>query len=176
VIPGDYTVRLHALGETVEQRVHVRADPRVNVTPADFVTWERAARTIEATECAIMRGAAQVRSLDRQLAELERNAHDASLRTAAATVRRELRPAVLALVGNVSDPGHINLAGRIDWLRIQVGNNSGRPTAAQSETIASYASQTATSVAQIDAVVGGSLARLNTQLRAAGLAEVHRAP
>jgi len=46
----------------------------------------------------------------------------------------------------------VNLPGRINWLTIQVGNYSGRPTAAQAEWIATYARQTADVVAALDAL------------------------
>jgi hypothetical protein len=36
----------------------------------------------------------------------------------------------------------VNLPGRVNWLTIQVGNYSGRPTAAQLEWIGTYAKQT----------------------------------
>ena len=42
---------------------------------------------------------------------------------------------ILALRGDPKDPGHVNLPGRLNWLTIQVGNNSSAPTAAQMEWI-----------------------------------------
>jgi hypothetical protein len=79
---------------------------------------------------------------------------------------------VLGLVGDPRDPGHVNLSGRINWLTIQVGNNSGRPTAAQSEWIETFSVETTRYVGQLEGVVRGSLARLNGRLRSAGLAEI----
>ena len=64
----------------------------------------------------------------------------------------ELRPVVLALRGDPKDPGHVNLPGRINWLTIQVGNNSGVPTAAQMEWIGKYAEQTAQAIAKLDEI------------------------
>jgi hypothetical protein len=39
VTPGTYTVRLAAGGRTIEQKVDVREDPRIDVTPADRKVW-----------------------------------------------------------------------------------------------------------------------------------------
>ncbi len=39
VAPGTYTVRLTAGGRTLEQKVEVREDPRIDVTPADRKAW-----------------------------------------------------------------------------------------------------------------------------------------
>lgn len=62
--------------------------------------------------------------------------------------------------------------GRINWLTIQVGKYSGRPTAAQVEWIERDTQMTNETAAKLEAVEAGSLARLNGALRAAGLAEV----
>ena len=42
VPPGVYTVRLEAAGKTLEQRVEVREDPRIDVTPAERRAWSEA--------------------------------------------------------------------------------------------------------------------------------------
>ena len=49
---------------------------------------------------------------------------------------------------------------RVNWLTIQVGNYSGRPTAAQSTWIAEYARQTQDVVASFDALRRTTLAAL----------------
>jgi photosystem II stability/assembly factor-like uncharacterized protein len=42
VAPGTYTVRLEADGRTLEQKVEVRDDPRIDVTPAERRAWSEA--------------------------------------------------------------------------------------------------------------------------------------
>ncbi len=42
VPPGVYTVRLEAAGKTLEQRVEVREDPRIDVAPAERRAWSDA--------------------------------------------------------------------------------------------------------------------------------------
>jgi photosystem II stability/assembly factor-like uncharacterized protein len=174
-IPGAYTVVLTVAGPdsgSAEHPLRIRLDPRLDVTPDDLAAWYREARTIEQTECTIRREAARVRSLDAQLAALDAGSATASLKAEAREVRRALRPVVLGFVGDPRDAGHVNLASRINWLTIQVGNNTGRPTAAQSEWIDTYREQTTRYAGQLEAVVASSLARLNEHLRAAGLAEI----
>jgi hypothetical protein len=39
VMPGEYTVRLTAGGSTLEQKVEVREDPRIEIAPADRKMW-----------------------------------------------------------------------------------------------------------------------------------------
>ena len=39
VAPGTYIVRLVAGGRTLEQKVEVREDPRIDVTPAERKQW-----------------------------------------------------------------------------------------------------------------------------------------
>lgn len=158
-IPGDYTVRLTASGKTVEQPVTVRHDPRVKASAEDMKVWYREAKTIEKTECALDRAAAELAAIERQLTALDAAA-DPTKREQIAAIGRDLRPIALALRGDPRDPGHVNLPGRINWLTIQVGNYSGRPTAAQMEWIATYATQTQEVVEKLDLLKRGSLARL----------------
>jgi hypothetical protein len=46
----------------------------------------------------------------------------------------------------------VALPGRLNWLTIQVGNNSGAPTAAQMEWIGKYADQAATAIAKLEEI------------------------
>ena len=144
-IPGKYTVRLTVDDRTVEQPVTVRMDPRITVTDADMRAWHEQAAIIERMDCRADATAAEIRELDARLAGLA--AGTGASREAAADARRGLRRFVLAFVGDARDPGHLNLPGRINWLTIQVGNHSGRPTPAQMKWIATYS-------ADVDRYVG----------------------
>jgi hypothetical protein len=150
-IPGTYTITLRAGGQTLQQPAVVRPDPRIVATAEDMQAWHREARTIERTGCTLDRANADLAGLERRLSDLEARADDAA-RARIAALRQELRPIVLALRGDPRDPGHVNLPGRVNWLTIQVGNYSGRPTAAQSEWIAAYAKQTEAVVAGLEEV------------------------
>jgi hypothetical protein len=159
-IPGQYTVRLTAAGQTLEQRVIVRSDPRVKATEEDMRVWHQEARKIERIDCSLDRAVAELSAIERQLADAEARATDAPSTQQIDGIRRELRPIHLALRGDPRDPGHVNLPGRINWLIIQVGNNSGRPTVAQMEWIARYGEQADQVIASLEAVKRGSLAKL----------------
>jgi photosystem II stability/assembly factor-like uncharacterized protein len=150
-IPGTYTVTLNAAGHTATQQAVVRMDPRITVSDADMSAWLGEAHTIERTECTLDRASADLARIEQRLAEMEK-AGDAQSRDRVEAARRDLRPISLALRGDPRDPGHVNLPGRINWLTIQVGNNSGKPTAAQSEWIAEYARETQEVVSKVEAL------------------------
>lgn len=153
-IPGQYSVRLTAAGQSLEQPLTVRPDPRIKTSADDMQAWLTAARTIERTECTLDRAAVELSGIERRLNEMESGAGGSATQPQIDNLRRELRPIVLALRGDARDPSHVNLPGRINWLTIQVGNYSGRPTAAQMEWIATYAKQAESVIAALDAVKG----------------------
>jgi hypothetical protein len=93
--------------------------------------------------------------MDARLAAMEKNG---SAGADVAAARRALRPLVLAFVGDPRDPGHLNLPGRINWLTIQVGNYSGKPTPAQMEWIATYSAEVDRYVAELEKLKAGPLA------------------
>ena len=161
-IPGTYTVTMNALGQNVSQAATVRMDPRITVSADEMRDWHREATTIERTDCRLDRAVAELAAIDQELTTLEGKA-DPQVKDRVAAARRELRPIVLALRGDSRDPGHVNLPGRLNWLTIQVGNYSGRPTRAQSELIAHYAQQTDTVIASLEAMKKGTLASLRTK-------------
>jgi hypothetical protein len=116
--------------------------------------WHAEASTIERTECTLSRAQGELADLERQASELEAKGRAAD----AAAIKNRLRPLVLVLRGDPRDPGHVNLPGRVNWLTIQVGNNSGRPTKAQSEWIRKFADDTQAAVkalADIRAAIAG---------------------
>ena len=163
-IPGTYVVRLTLEGETSERPVVVRMDPRVDASAADMEEWYRAAATIERAECTVRDALARLQPLDARLQEVEQTSGDASIRAEAAAVRAALRPVLLGFAGDVRDPGHVNLAGRLNWFTIQVGNYSGRPTAAQWEWIERYASQVEEYSAMLEPILEGPVAELERKL------------
>ncbi len=147
-VPGTYTAHLSAGGATAQQSFQVRMDPRIDVKDQDMQAWHREATILERTECTLSRAAATLVELERRAAELEAGGDGETARS----LRVELRPLELILRGDPrAIPVHVNLPGRLNWLTIQVGNYSGRPTNAQSEWLHRYA-------AEADALV----TRLNT--------------
>jgi hypothetical protein len=100
------------------------------------------AQKVEKTECTLQRAVADLAAVERHLASRPTDA-------ATEALRRELRPIVLALRGDPKDPGHVNLPSRVNWLTIQVGNNSGAPTAAQMEWIGTFSEQAAHAIGKL---------------------------
>ena len=64
----------------------------------------------------------------------------------------------------------------MNWLTIQVGNYTGRPTPAQMEWIGRFGADRDRLVGQLDAIVNERLASLNARLRSAGLSEIREMP
>ena len=163
-VPGTYSARLTLHGEMSERSVVVRMDPRVDASAADMAEWHRAAAMVERAECTVGDALARLQPLDARLEEVEQTSGDASIRAEAAAVRDALRPILLGFAGDVRDPGHVNLAGRLNWFTIQVGNYSGRPTAAQWEWIERYARQVAEYSALLEPILEGPVAELERKL------------
>ncbi len=163
-IPGTYTVRLTLAGETSERPLVVRMDPRIDVSGPGMEEWHRAASTIERAECTVRGALARLQPLNARLLEVEESSADPSLRAEAASVRAALRPVLLAFEGDVRDPGHVNLAGRLNWFTIQVGNYSGPPTAAQWEWIERYSAQVEEYSAMLEPILTGPVAELERKL------------
>jgi len=146
-VPGSYSVRLSIDDRTQTQPVTVRMDPRITVSDTDMRAWHEQASLVERMECRADAAAAEVRDLDARFAKM---IADGQSPREAEDVRRRLRPLVLAFVGDARDPGHVNLPGRINWLTIQVGNYSGRPTPAQVQWIATYSADVDRYIRQLD--------------------------
>ena len=165
VMPGEYRVRLTALGETAEQPLTVRIDPRVKASPEDLSIYSREVNIMQATRCLITEANGRIGGVEPQLAALEGKLPNAELRTLAAGVSKELT-ALGEELGEVSS--------RLRWLVDQVGNHLGRPTPAQIEWIGIYDQRVRDAAARLDALWQADLARLNTALQAAGLAVIRR--
>ena len=146
-VPGSYSVRLSVDDRTETQPVTVRMDPRITVSDTDMRAWHEQASLVERMECRADAAAADVRDLDARFAKMIADGQSAR---EAEDFRKRLRPLVLAFVGDARDPGHVNLPGRINWLTIQVGNYSGRPTPAQVQWIATYSADVDRYIRQLD--------------------------
>ena len=147
-VPGTYTVHLTSGEASAQQSFQVRMDPRIDFKDQDMQAWYREASILERTECTLSRAGAMLAELQRRAAELEASGSG----EAARAVQADLRALTLVLRGDPRDPGHVNLPGRINWLTIQVGNYSGRPTKAQSEWIHKYAAEADAIVARLNAL------------------------
>jgi hypothetical protein len=159
-MPGEYQVRLTALGETAEQTFTVRLDPRVKASQEDLNIYDREVNKMQGTQCAMADANGRIGGVQAQLAALEGKLPNAELRSQAANVTQELA----TVRGDLSE-----VSARLRWLTEQVGNHLGRPTTAQIEWIGIYDQRVRDSAARLDALWKGDLAKLNAGLQAAGL-------
>jgi photosystem II stability/assembly factor-like uncharacterized protein len=115
VMPGTYTVRLSAAGLTREQRVDVRDDPRIDVSPADRKAWtDFQLRTADVIR--------QVAPLNERLQKIEGGGAELS------DLRRQLR----------------ELQARLSTLYGAVERWTGRPTTDQLSELKYYTQMAAT--------------------------------
>ncbi|HBY58263.1 MAG TPA: hypothetical protein DEH78_00470, partial [Solibacterales bacterium] len=137
VLPGQYKVRLNALGEISEQPLTVRLDPRLTVSDADLKVYGEQVALLHQTQCAISAMQADIRKAvaanHPQRAELERIGN--------------------ALNSPPRDPEHENIFRKLAWLVDQVGGCTCRPTAAQIEWIGRFADATRDYRTQLDAIL-----------------------
>ncbi len=166
-LPGEYSVRVQALGQTVTQKLEVKMDPRVTVTPAALAAYRQAMLRLLRMNYAIDASLERIRSIDSQLAALTGRVSDPVALDLAAKIQRELRPIRLDLQPSPLSPQHLNLRPRVAQLTGQVAGYTGRPTAPQEEYIGIFARELQGVLAGLDAVVSGDLARLNARLAAA---------
>jgi photosystem II stability/assembly factor-like uncharacterized protein len=123
VMPGEYRVRLSALGETVEQTFTVRLDPRIQASAEDLAIYDREMRKLYGTQCSITQATARIRGA-------------------------EANPALSAINDDLAQ-----VQRRLTWLVQQVGNRTGRPTTAQIEWIGIYDQQVRDAVAKLDGLM-----------------------
>jgi hypothetical protein len=87
VMPGEYTVRLTALGHTSEQKLQVKEDPRIEISSADRKMWTDALRAV----ADLYRGAVALRDqLGRAGASAELRSTARELQTRLATLYRQM--------------------------------------------------------------------------------------
>ncbi len=151
-LPGTYRVRLAVRGRTLEQPFEVWLDPRVTATREDLEVWYREVKRIEGIECGVAEALETIDGLMRRIdAAASARGEDAAL----AGARRELASLAAKLGGDPRHPDHDNLRAKIDWLTIQVGNYTGRPTVAQMEWIARFERQLADWLADLERIRRG---------------------
>ena len=158
-------MKLTALGETVEQPLTVRLDPRVKASPEDLGIYSREVNKMQGTQCLMGDANGRIGGVEPQLATLEGKLADAGRRALAGNVSKEL----MVVRGKLSE-----VSSRLRWLVEQVGNHLGRPTAAQMEWIAIYDQRVRDAAARLDTLWKGDLAKLNAGLQAAGLPSIRR--
>jgi hypothetical protein len=171
-MPGDYRVRLEANGETVEEKLTVRLDPRVQATPADLEAYSREVKRLYGMQCSIDASLAKITTLRSQVTATSAKLEASELKALAEDLKQQLSTIEADLEPPPNDPEHLNLRRRLTWLVDQVQNYSGRPTNAQVEWIGIFEGQLKPLLLRLNELVENRLPKFNDRLKAAGLPPV----
>lgn len=167
VLPGEYTVRLTALGETKEQKFEVRMDPNVKASTDDMAEYYKAVKRINHMQVEMSQSLERIRRIDAQLTETEKTWTDADVVRQGQKIQKELADVRDDFVPPRYFPEHLNLLIRVGQLSEEVGNYSGRPTVAQEEYIGVFEGQLQGVIKRLNDVINGDLKQLNDRLAAA---------
>jgi hypothetical protein len=169
VLPGEYRVRVQALGETVEETLAVRLDPRIQVSAADLDAYYAEVKRLYGMQCSIDAALVKIGSVSTQLDTVAPHITAADLRQLAASLRKELDTVEVDLEPHAGDPEHLNLRRRLTWLVDQVQNYTGRPTSAQNEWIDTFEAQLRKVLLDLNTVIEQHIPAFNQRLRQANL-------
>lgn len=174
VMPGEYRVRLSALGKSVEQSLSVRLDPRIRVSPEDLAAYYEAVKNLVRMQFQIGEALHSIQEVSRQLAGLRERLTDSALEERTEKLSAKLSTIRDKLQPPRQSPENINLRGKISWLLRQVRGNTGRPTRAQAEWIGIFDKQLEQVLEELREVYAGRLSELNKSLRSAGLSPIRK--
>ena len=197
-LPGTYTVRLTAGGQTLTAALTVKMDPHVKTTPADLAAMHAAEAKLAAMTSTSAEAALEAHSLreqiaklsptapatlkssleasDKQLAELIEGKKDGE--TASKPASNPAGPKPGKSEGNRSStgvetvPGLDDISGEAAGLYAQVGQSDAAPTAAQLKATAHADEESEESLRAWKRWKKSSLPALNQQLQAAHLSEL----
>ena len=169
-MPGEYRIRLEALGQTVQEKFTVRLDPRVHATQSDLDAYWHDVERLYGMQCSIDTSLARIAVLKSRLTASSQKLVQAELKTLAQDLEKQLSSVEADLEPPADDPEHLNLRRRLTWLVDQVQNFSGRPTAAQDEWIGIFESQLNGVKLRLNDVIEKGLPDFNRRLNAAGYA------
>ncbi len=174
-LPGTYTVRLTAGDKVLKEPLVVRMDPRVKASPADLLALYAEESKLAALTASSAEAALEAHSLREQIAKL--------LKDAPAPLAASLQQSASQLDGLLSGeeksasaegkPGLDDVSGEVMGLYMQVGAVDAAPTAAQQKASAHVSEEAAETLRGWKVWKEGSLAILNSQLRAAHLMELN---
>jgi photosystem II stability/assembly factor-like uncharacterized protein len=169
VLPGEYRVRVQALGETGEETLAVRLDPRIHVSAPDLDIYYSEVKRLYGMQCSIDAALAKIGSVNSQLNSVTPQIAAEDLKALAVSVRKQLDAIEVDLEPHAGDPEHMNLRRRLTWLVDQVQNYTGRPTNAQDEWIGTFESQLKKVLLDLNTIIEHHLPPFNQRLREANL-------
>jgi len=176
VLPGTYTVRLEADGQTIAHKFEVQMDPRVTATPPQLAAQFDLETKIIAAMNASFDSLQQVRSARDQLKNVGSRAPKGPLADAIAALDKSaahLEGAVAGFFGpQTGPPGFARLNGEFGLLLRYVDSADGPPTAVAQETFTTFESSLDILQKKWGEVQTKEILALNEKLRAANLPAV----
>ncbi|MEO5904645.1 MAG: glycosyl hydrolase [Gemmatimonadaceae bacterium] len=180
-IPGTYTVRIHASGETESQTFRLVKDPRSKATQADLADQFAFVMQIRDETTKANDAVKVIRNLRSQIADREKKLpadKRASFESGANALMAQLSAVEQEIyqVKNRSGQDPLNypikLNNKIAALAGVASSTDARPTSQTREVFRVLSRQLDSQLAKMRAALSGSMPALNGQLKAAGLSEL----
>src|SRR6202167_1594496 len=172
-LPGDYTVRLAANGQSFTAPLTVKMDPRVKASATDLDQLFQAQSRLASMMTQSTRAIAEAHSLHEQLEKLSSQANDPLL----ASFKDLDKKASAVLAGSAGDaamgPSLTSVNGSVTALYAELDRADSIPTSAQTDAVAKIEKDFSTVVKQWDDLKSQDLAALNRQLHTATRPEIH---
>ncbi|MGH8212447.1 MAG: WD40/YVTN/BNR-like repeat-containing protein, partial [Rhodanobacteraceae bacterium] len=178
VLPGQYMVVLKANGREQRQPLIVKMDPRVQTSTADLRAAFAFTTVVNAALDASFVGYAQQKGVSKQLDALSNQLGDKptnkSLRDEIASVQAKLQPPPGETLDQASD--FTSIGGQLAALESDAESADTAPTVAQQQVLAGASDHLETAWRQWRTLQSGELAKLNADLKSAGMKLVNVPP
>jgi photosystem II stability/assembly factor-like uncharacterized protein len=178
VLPGRYTVVLKADGHEQRQPLTVKMDPRVHTSEADLRAALKFSQDVGASLDMAYVGYAQQQAVQRQLAALDKQLGGQSSHKNLLDEVRALEDTLGAddNAGLEQTTGFSALSGQLAALESDAESADTAPTAAQEAVLSSAGGRLTTAWQQWQTFQQGELAKLNADLKTAGMELVNVPP
>ncbi|MEO8746393.1 MAG: hypothetical protein ABI379_01860, partial [Rhodanobacter sp.] len=180
-VPGEYAVKLTVGGQTYSQPLEIKADPRIQISPAALQQQYDMARHIEGQRVDIAKMSGQADRLRARLSTARGKASGKVARSidavikkidAIAGVKPEDNPANSTGLPTTDFASLLYLQGAYANLGSSVESADAQPSAGKTETLAKYQKVLDSDLAQWQSLKTADLPQLNAELKSAGLAQV----
>jgi hypothetical protein len=175
VLPGNYQVVLHVDGKSYQAPLVVALDPREQVSKDELVAALAYSRNIAAVLQRVWQGYGEVEAVRDQLDALDRKLGQNAAHKPLLESVNALRTKTTPLVDGTGETS-LNLHAISDALAAIATDVEGAdhaPTAGQQQALAQYQTSVDQALAQWNAIRATDLAKLNKQLRDAGIAAIN---
>ncbi len=169
VLPGEYVVKLTVAGQSSQGRFEVKMDPHRVYRREDLLAGQKAGRQIVAMEHEGLQVMAKINALEKQLASAKEKLAASSSAGEIGEIQGQLHVLSNALMN--TEPDHPQtILQQISFLNhLVVDLYDGAPTRAQIAAIDENQQQLAKVVSELDHLQKVDVAKLNAQLKTAGL-------